>query len=211
METRPGKRIGCLALALLAIAGCGGTSHAGSTSNQTGTASTSPVEQARLHRLSDRTLRNGELTGLTSSGQTSATDAAKWVVEDDVPESLRSAETARLVRLGFVGGIRDELAQAGGHAEGLSLVLEFSSPAAAISNLAFETSSRSGIPPPNKHFTVPGIPGARGFEYTSADEYGTNVAFVKGPYDYLVGESAVRSPRQAVIEAAQKLDARVGA
>ncbi len=212
MRTAPGKRAGWLALVLLGIAGCGGTSHAGSSPSQTSTASTSAVQQARLHRLSERTLRSGELAGLKSSGQRSATTASKWVFEDDVPETLQSAEASRLRRLGFLGGVRDELARpGGGHAEGLSLVLEFSSPAAAASNLAFETSSRSGIPPPQQHFTVPGIPGARGYEYISPNEHGSNVAFVKGPYYYLVGESAGPSPRQAVIAAAQKLDAHAGA
>ena len=135
IETRRGKRIGCLVLVLLAIAGCGSTGGGKSSSSKSGAASTSAAQEARLHPLGERTLRGGELAGLSSSGQASATSAAKWVVEDDVPASLRSAETARLRRLGFLGGVRDELAQSGArHAQGPSLVLEFSSPAAAISN-----------------------------------------------------------------------------
>ena len=81
IETRRGKRIGCLVLVLLAIAGCGSTS----SSSKSGAASTSAAQEARLHPLGERTLRGGELAGLSSSGQASATSAAKWVVEDDVP------------------------------------------------------------------------------------------------------------------------------
>ena len=63
-------------------------------------------------------------------------------------------------------------------------------------------------------FTVPGIPGARGFDASSPQSSGHNIAFAVGSYYYLVGvgwPTTLRNPpsRGQLVAAAQRLYKRV--
>jgi hypothetical protein len=92
-----------------------------------------------------------------------------------------------LRRLGFIRGVRENLSEGG--AAGLSSVAQFRSNNAARAELAGEIAEdKSGSGGPYKAFAVPRIPDADGFSLIAGGSGGINIAFVKGPYFYLVGQ-----------------------
>jgi hypothetical protein len=207
------------ALAASALAGCGSSSNQASTASTATSSSTAalpPGAPPALRGVAGRVLVAGELSGLTPQGRRIlGISAASWVVEDQVPAGQRAREAARLRRLGFVAAVREPLVGVNGsQGGGLSIVEQFRSPAAAQQQLAAEIKLSTA---PGIHatlFTVPGIPGARGFELSGPAGAGSNVEFTKGSYYYLVGAAQPPngpSARASVIAAAQHLYARVPA
>jgi hypothetical protein len=217
---------------MLALSGCGGSSHkAASTSSATAGAPASaepppgethppgaalpPNAPPRLRAVAGRVLKTGELAGFAPQGtRTLGLTPSTWVGEEHLPAAEQASEAARLGRLGFVTGVRERLAPtSGGPAEALSIVVLFRSAQAAGKDLADEASR--GATHGASVFAVPAtIPRARGFGGSSGGTTGYNVAFQSGPYYYLVGAGyptgAPNAPnRAAVILAAQRLYARV--
>ena len=83
-----------------------------------------------------------------------------------------------------------------GATEGVSWVEQFPSAQAARAELAAELAYDKAQGPSAAYyaaFAVPGIPGAHGFSYLSGGQGGISVAFVKGPYYYLVGQELAPS------------------
>lgn len=121
----------------------------------------------------------------------------------------RAAASARLRRLGFVAGVREDLGGPHGLA-GLSTVEQFRSSAGARGELA--SVARGLVGPGVARFSVPGVPGATGF---AASGSAFNTAFADGSYCYLIGAQAFRArtpggpTRAALILASQRLYRRV--
>ena len=66
---------------------------------------------------------------------------------------------------------------------------QFHSDKAARAELAGEVAEdKGGSGGPYKAFAVPSIPDADGFSIIAGGSGGINIAFVKGPYFYLVGQ-----------------------
>jgi hypothetical protein len=196
-------------LAVLIIAGCGGSS--GKSANAS--AESERAAPAALGSLPSRVLRAGELAGFTPQGRRIlGVNAQSWVQGLELPPSERDTEAARLVRAGFLGGVRSTLAPTnGGGAEAISLAEQFKSPHTASSELTRQLQGlvrRGGVP-----FSVPGVPGAHGIAISTTERSGLNVEFSKGPYFYVIGvgwPGGTSHPpsRAALIAAAQHLYAR---
>jgi hypothetical protein len=108
------------------------------------------------------------------------------------------------------GAVEHLMSRAG--AEGLSVVERFRSSKSARAETAFAATPQPGAK--QTDFTVPGIPGARGFDISSAQTSGYNIAFGVGSHFYLVGvgwQTALPHPpsRAKLVTAAQRLYKRV--
>jgi hypothetical protein len=162
--------------------------------------------------LTQRVLASGQLAGMKSTkAPVAVKGAAAFVASEGGPPAQRSAEVARLTKLGFIAAVREPLVSPGnGNLAGLSLVVQFASSASAKADLAHESTTNG----PWKYFTVAGIPGARGFESIQSAGGGRNVGFTDGPFYYLVGAGWSGSasngvPRSQVISTALALYRRV--
>jgi len=201
------KRAAAICVAVAALAGCGGSSHNGSTSAATTTAP--PIPSA----LAAHVLRAGELQGFAPDAPTAERDVSAWVTETGTPPGQAATEVARLKRLGFLAGVSEHLHPTGSApADALSLSEQFTSAAAPRGELV-----QASKPPPGvkeARFPVAGIPGAVGYDLSSGGTAGHNVAFVDGHYYYLVGAGfPAGSPnpptRAQVVAAAADLYRRV--
>jgi hypothetical protein len=144
-----------------------------------------PVGAAATISLSQRVVRSGELAGMQPSAPLrTSTNLSSWLAGEGLSGASAKPEVTRLRKLGFVAGAAEGLeSPSDRHRIGLSLVEQFSSAKSAKAELAYESSTNG----PWTYFTVSGIPGARGFEETSASSSGRNVAFSDGGFYYLVG------------------------
>jgi hypothetical protein len=142
-----------------------------------------------------------------------ATTAKAFAADEGIPQGRIKKEAARLARAGFVAGAIEHLVSPAG-AEGLSIADQFRKSTSARAEVAF-----AATPPPGvnqSYFTAPGIPGARGFDNSSAQSSGRNIAFAVGSHYYLVGvgwPTGLRNPpsRAQLVTAAQRLYKRVRA
>jgi hypothetical protein len=135
--------------------------------------------------LTQRVLHAGQFAGMKPGTPPTVTKgAATWVATEGLSTAARKAELARLHRLGFVAGIDENLVTPSNqHRFGLSLVEQFSSAASARAELTNATHTYG----PWTYYSIPGIPGARGFDSVSTSGGGRNVGFIDGPYFYVVG------------------------
>jgi hypothetical protein len=215
------------------LAGCGGSGHKATTSTSATTSSSSaatssssaanppstaalpPGAPPALRSVFGRVLVTNELSGFTPRGRRLlGINATSWVTETETPAPERAAATARLTRLGFVGGVRERLLpDNGAAAEGLSIVEELGTAQSARAELAAQLPLVRAHGPVST-FGVAGIPGAVGFGGSTPQSSGENVAFAKGRYYYLVGAgwtTGTPSPptRAQLIAAARSLYQRV--
>ena len=199
------------AVALIALAGCGGSSHPSAS------ASGSEHEQqppAALESVRGRVLGASELAGFAPQGQRIVgTSVASWVGGLELPATEKAKEIARLQRAGFHAGVRERLAPTkAGPAEAISIVEQFGSPQQAQAELAKQLEGlhvRGATA-----FSIPGIPGAHGVAIATTQQSGVNVEFSKGGYYYVVGAgwpagSSSAPTRAQVQAAAQHLYSRV--
>jgi hypothetical protein len=156
--------------------------------------------------LTQRVLAAGQFAGMKPRNPPIVTRGAmEWAVVEGLSSKPLRLEVARLRKLRFIAGVDENLITPGnGNRYGVSLVEQFSSTAAAQSELA-NAASTDG---PWSYFAVPGIPGARGFESIGGDGGGRNIAFTVGPFFYLVGAGWNGSSRGAVSLAAVTAAAR---
>jgi hypothetical protein len=191
--------VGTLVVGLLG--GCGGGSHKAATSNATATSTTVSAKEAPPGILG-RVFTNNELKGFTGSPGGIYTSARSLL--DSYQDQYLRTDYARLKRLGFIRGVRENLSE--GATSGLSEVEQFHSAKTANAELAAEIAEdKAGFGGPYKAFTVPGITGARGFTLIQGGQGGVNIAFVKGPYYYLVGQEL--APSESVNAAIASLTA----
>ncbi len=216
-------KLGPVAVAtlLLAIAfsGCGGSSTSSSrttakattTSSGTGSAAVTPPPgtPAALRGAHGGVLLAGDLPGFVPQGYRAPSTSAQSEVAEFPPER-RASEAARLKALGFIAGISEQLAPAGGSGatgEAISLVEQFRSAHGANGEVAAQL--KQALARGETAFAVPGVPGARGFGSSTASPPDANVAFPVGAYYYLVGFGSSAPTRSQLITAAQRLYRRV--
>jgi hypothetical protein len=204
----------------MTFSGCGGSGTSRSSTTKGTTTSSGaqsaavtppPGTPAALRGAHGGVLASGDLPGFVPRGyRAPSTNAQSWVAE--FPPELRAAEAARLKARGFVAGIAEQLGPANGkegNKEAISLVEQFRSAHGASGEVAAQL--KLALARRENAFSVPGIPGARGFG-SVASSTDANVAFPVGVYYYLVGFSAPNSgaPTHAqLIAAAQRLYGRV--
>jgi hypothetical protein len=195
------------------LGGCGGSSHKAATSNATATSTTASAPAAPPAGILGRVFTNNELKGFTGSPGGMYTSARSLL--GGYQDPYLNTDYARLTRLGFIRGVRENLSQ--GATSGLSEVEQFRSAKAASAERAAEIAEdKSGRGGPYKAFIVPGIPGARGFTLIQGGQGGVNIAFVKGSYYYLVGQElapseSINAAIASLTAAAQHLYRRVSA
>lgn len=203
------------------LTGCGASHTSASHTTTAGTTSTSSaaVVTTTLAATSAppragilaRVLTDNELKGFTGTPDGVDTSARTWLASQQSPDV--NADDARLRRLGFIRGVREDLSAGG--TPGLSDVQQFHSAKAASAELLAEIAEvKSGSGGVYKAFTVSGIAGAHGYTLTQGGQGGVNLAFVKGPYYYLVGQELAPSESIAaaiarITAAAQHLSHRV--
>lgn len=172
------------ALSAALVAGCGGSSQKPAvTQTTTGGGNTSGISS---HLLTDN-----ELAGFTGASPTVAATASSWVSDNGPPPGGAAAEEARLTKLGFVRGGREDLT--GGPTnttDGLSLVEQFGTTKEAQSEVdytanLFKTGNGGAQV---KAFAVPGVPGAVGYAELGSGGSGINLGFSKGTYAYVLGQ-----------------------
>jgi uncharacterized membrane protein len=197
------------ALSAALVAGCGGSSHTPTATQTTGGGNTSAI--------SSHLLSSDELAGFAGASPTVASTVSTWVTDNGPPPGGASAEEARLSKLGFVRGGREDLT--GGPTnttDGLSLVEQFGTAKEAQSEVDYEANlfktGNSGAQV--KTFAAPGIPGARGYAELGPGGSGINLGFAKGTYAYVVGQilpstSSYNDRLAKLIAAAQHLYGRV--
>ncbi len=206
-------------LLTIALSGCGGssTSSSGTTpkattaSSGTGSAAMTlpPGTPTALRGAHGGVLLAGELPGFVPAGQLKLSTTVQSAVAE-MPSEQRAAEEARLKALGFVAGLDEQLAPStGGVANegGVSLVELFRSSHGASGEVTSQL--KQALKRGESAFAVPGIPGARGFGFSTGSPPDANVAFPVGAYYYLVGFSSSARTRSQLITAAQTLYRRV--
>jgi hypothetical protein len=198
--------------------GCGGSKATSTQSTPASSAATAAAPATASPgplKLTDRVIRAGEFPGFSSApGQAPAAvrDVSAWLAGQGGGTTV--ADAARLRRLRFVAGVREDLTAPGVNDRGgLSLVEQFRTHAAAAGELAAQAKPPTGVSG-FRAYAVPGIPGARGFGGASNSSAGTNVVWADGPFYYLVGAgSAAGAPHPPtdaqVIAAATVLYRRV--
>jgi hypothetical protein len=151
---------------------------------------------AKTLSLTQRVLAAGQFAGMKPRNAPIVTrGASEWAVIEGLSYGPLALEVGRLRKLGFVAGVDENLVTPGnGGRYGVSIVEQFSSTAAAQSELAHAASANG----PWSYFAVPGIPGARGFESVGGVGGGRNIAFADGPFFYLEGSGWTGSSREAV-------------
>jgi hypothetical protein len=197
-----GALAGLVALAALVVpALCGGGS-AGAVSSSSSA-------------LSRFLLKSDEMPGYTVGGHPATVTTPAGLLEGgSLSKSQRKSAISTLQKAGFVKAV-EESAKGSNTNEGLSLVMQFSSPAGAQSAAALFLHIARTAQAGSKPFNVAGVPGAKGVTVTggaggSANAYWSvgNCAFGSGVYDgTATSAKAAASPVQAAIRSQAK---RVG-
>lgn len=209
MSRRPALLV---SFAAIVAAGCGGSHHAATTNTSTASsAATAPAAAPAPAGIRGRLLTTNELPGFKAAGVTVYETPSSWIsAEQGLPAQQLAAEKRMLVRDGFRGAARENLTS--GSTPGLSEVEQLRSPAAARDAFALYASQfKSPAPSAGAYapFKVSGIPGAVGFSLGGAGG-GINIAFIRGPYYYLVGQiGGSKATIANLTAAAQHLYARV--
>ena len=180
------------------VVGLGGSAGAASTSS-----------------LSQYLLKSNQVPGYTVGGRPTTTSTAAGMIEgESLTKKQSQSAIATLQQAGFVKAVQESM-QGSNTNEGLSTVMQFTSPAGAQAGAAlFLHIARTGQAG-SKPFTVPGVAGAKGVTVTGAEGGSANAywsvgdcAFGSGIYDATaVSAKAVASLVQTGIKSQAK---RVG-
>jgi hypothetical protein len=167
--------------------------------------------------LRTRLIKQDDFAGFRpeSTKQTFKTPTA-WVVGGaHVSAAQTSAEIARLRREGFVAVLSEFLDRGSARGSGLSWVMQLGSAASARAELKVDlTENKAASGGSFSAFSVPPIPGARGYRVSGGGVVGENIFFADGPFLYLVGQgwsSGNKNPptRSGLITAVTTLYRRV--
>jgi hypothetical protein len=170
--------------------------------------------------LRDRLIKQGEFAGFRPESTTQSFKTAKaWVIGGPhMSAAQMSAEIARLHKEGFAAVLTEFLDRGSVRQDGLSWVMQLGSAASARAELKVDfteyktqTTAHGGS---FAAFSVPAIPGARGYRVSGGGSFGENVFFADGPFLYLVGQggsSADKNPptRAGLVTAVTTLYRRV--
>jgi len=167
--------------------------------------------------LRDRLIKQGEFAGLRTESTTHSFKTAKaWVASGPHPSAAQtSAEIARLHREGFVAVLSEFLDRGSARGSGLSWVMQLGSAASARAELKVDLAENKAQGGGSfSAFSVPAIPGARGYRVSGGGSVGENIFCADGPFLYVVGQgwsSADKTPptRAGLIAAVKKLYTRV--
>jgi hypothetical protein len=172
--------------------------------------------------LRDRLIKRGEFAGFRpESSRHSFKTAKAWVFggpHPTVSAGQRSAEIARLRREGFVAVLAEFLDRGSVRGSGLSWVMQLGSAAWARAELKVDLTENKTQTTAGggsfSAFSVPAIPGAKGYRVSGGGSVGENILFADGPFLYLVGQgwsSGNKNPptRAGLITAVTTLNQRV--
>jgi hypothetical protein len=170
--------------------------------------------------LHDGLIDEGEFAGLRPEPETHVFSTANaWVTSGPHPTvGQMSAEIARLHGEGFVAALTEFLDRGSERGSGLSWVMQLGSAVSARAELQASLSENKTLTIATggsfSAFSIPAIPGARGYRVSGGGTVGENVFFTDGPFLYLVGQgwSTVDKPpptRADLIAATTRLYARV--
>jgi hypothetical protein len=140
--------------------------------------------------LRDRLIKQGDFAGYRpESTKHSFTTAKSWVAGGPhLTPAQTSAAIARLHREGFVAVLSEFLDRGHERANGLSWVMQLGSAAAARAELKADLTADKAGGGTFSTFSVPVIPGARGYRVSGGGGVGENIYFADGPFLYLVGQ-----------------------
>ena len=168
--------------------------------------------------LRDRLIKQGDFAGYRpESAKQSFKTAKSWVAGGPhLAAAQTSAAIARLHREGFVAVLSEFLDRGSERGNGLSWVMQLGSAASARAELKADLTEDKQGGGSFSAFSVPGIPGARGYRVSGGGGIGENIYFADGPFLYLVGQgftSVDKNPptRAGLITAVRALSRRVHA
>jgi hypothetical protein len=170
---------------------------------------------ASTSSLSNFLLKSNEIPGYTVGGRPTTTKTAAGMIEGGgLSKKQAQSAISTLQQAGFVKAVQ-ESAKGSSTDEGLSLVMQFTSPAGAQAGAALFLHIAKTAQAGSKSFTVTGVPGAKGVTVTGSEGGSANAywsvgdcAFGSGIYDATaLSAKAVASPVQAGIKSQAK---RVG-
>jgi hypothetical protein len=151
-------------------------------------AQSTAVPSVSLPKLAEQVVPVSALPGFVSMHKPSVVNSSQaWASTEELAPNA-TGETARLSKLGYVAGIREQL-----HgiypkaAEAISLAEQFRSAKAAQAELAYQYGRLVHSPGAKLTTFAVGIPGARAVTIRGAGNVGQNVMFAAGPYYYEVG------------------------
>lgn len=164
--------------------------------------------------LRDRLVRQGDFAGYRVEPATHSFKTAKAWVANGPHVRPASVDVGRLQREGFVAALSEFLDRGSERQSGLSWVVQLGSAAAARVELNADLAETIAAGGHFKRFSVPAIPGAKGYSVSGGGATGENLFFADGPFLYLVGQgysSANTNPptRADLIAAATTLYRRV--
>jgi hypothetical protein len=175
-----------------------------------------PAGAASTSSLSQYLLKSNEMPGYTVGGRPTTTSTAASMMEgEDLSKKQTQSDINTLEQAGFVKAVQ-ESPKGPNTNEGLSIVMQFSSPAGAQTGAAMFLHIAKTAQAGSKTFTVAGVPGAKGVTVTGAEGGSANAywsvgdcAFGSGIYDSTATSAkAVASTVQTGIKSQAK---RVGA
>jgi hypothetical protein len=161
-------------------------------------------------------LKSNEMPGYTVGGRPTTTSTAAAMMEGEaLSKKQTQSDISTLEQAGFVKAVQ-ESPKGSNTNEGLSIVMQFSSPAGAQAGAAMFLHIAKTAQAGSKPFTVTGVPGAKGVTVTGAEGGSANAywsvgdcAFGSGIYDSTATSAkAVASTVQTGIKSQAK---RVGA
>jgi hypothetical protein len=170
---------------------------------------------ATTSSLSKYLLKSNEMPGYTVGGRPTTTKTAAGMMEGgSLTKKQTESAISTLRQAGFVKAVQ-ESAKGSNANEGLSIVMQFTSPAGAQAGAALFLHIAKTAQAGSKWFTVTGVPGARGITVTGSEGGSANAywsvgdcAFGSGIYDATaLSAKAVASPVQTGIRSQAK---RVG-
>lgn len=171
---------------------------------------------ATTSSLSQYLLKSNEMPGYTVGGRPTTTSTAAGMMEGEaLSKKQTQSDISTLEQAGFVKAVQ-ESPKGSNTNEGLSIVMQFSSPAGAQAGAAMFLHIAKTAQAGSKSFTVAGVPGAKGVTVTGAEGGSANAywsvgdcAFGSGIYDSTATSAkAVASTVQTGITSQAK---RVGA
>lgn len=170
---------------------------------------------ASTSSLSNFLLKSNEMPGYTVGGRPTTTKTAAGMIEGgSLTKKQAESAISTLQQAGFVKAVQ-ESAKGSNSNEGLSLVMQFNSPAGAQAGAALFLRIAKTSQAGSKSFAVTGVPGAKGVTVTGSEGGAANAywsvgdcAFGSGIYDATaLSAKAVASPVQTGIKSQAK---RVG-
>jgi hypothetical protein len=167
--------------------------------------------------LSARLIRSGDFVGFRPESATqSFTSAKAWAATGPHPTAGQvRADIARLHREGFVAVLSKFLDRGNVRASGLSWVMQLGSAASARAELKADLQAQTSASRGSfSRFSIPAIPGSKGFRVSGGGSGAENFLFADGPFVYLIGQgwsAAEKNPptHAGLIAAVTKLYKRV--